>query len=146
MSSRDFFLPDENPVDTPELWTPDGLVHVGSDDLGMTGEGETALSSKFEMRTTIGGRKYKTAFAVVHVKSDSWENIEDAAAAQAERELSRMIIKNQRLMGKMRPDELDPDTKKELSATLRDFRAAARKRAETTTGRVYHTGLGGVVD
>jgi len=144
--NREWFLPDDNPVETPELWTPDGLVHVGSDDLGRDGEGQTATSHKFEANFTINGRRYPTAFAVVTTSDDSWDNIEDMAAAMAERELERMIIRDQKRSGQLRPDELDRAMKDEVAAALRDFRAAARKRAKTTTKRVYHQGLGGVVD
>ena len=147
MSNRNWFLPDDNPVETPELWTPDGLNHVGSDNLGQDVEtGATATSHKFEANFTINGRRYPTAFAVATTSDDSWDNIEDMAAAMAERELERMIIRDQRRSGQLRPDELDRAMKDEVAGCLRDFRAAARKRAATTTKRVYHQGLGGVVD
>ena len=147
MTERPWFLPDDNPIETPELWTPDGMVQVGSDNVGLVGEtGEPAVSYKFEVNFTINGRRYPTAFSVVTTLDDSPAHVEDMAAAMAERELERMIIRDQQRSGQLRPDELDRAMKDEVAGCLRDFRAAAKRRGATTTKRVYHQGLGGMVN
>ena len=131
----------EIPLDAPRdassaLWTPDGLEHVQSW-VCARDKASGRFMVKHEFRLTWKGEvRY---FGVLAQDDDSPDQIEDMAASMVLREAKRIIETLQERGSKLVPEDVATNIpiRRELAAVMRDYIKAARKRAQTTTGRVY---------
>ena len=125
------------PLDaTTNLWTPDGLEHVQSWAVARD-KASGRFMVKHEFRLTWKGEvRY---FGVLAQDNDSPDQIEDLAAEMVIREALRIIETLQERGSKLVPEDVATNIpiRRELAAVMRDYIKAARKRAQTTTGRVY---------
>jgi len=118
------------------LWTPDGLELVQSWVVGKAPEGNVNVL-KHEFRLSYKGEvRY---FGVVALEGESPAQIEDLAASMMIREAKRIIETLQKRGSKLLPEQIANEIpiRRELAAVMRDYLRAAKKRAGTTTGRVY---------
>lgn len=118
------------------LWTPSGLEHVQSWVVGKV-ESTGARVFKHEFRLTFKGEvRY---FGIVAHENASPDQIEDLAAGMVEREAKRILDELQKRGSKLVPEEITNNIpiRRELAAVMRDYIRHARRRAKTTTGRLY---------
>ena len=120
------------------LWTPDGLEHVqswrvASEDRGIG----RAHMIKHEFRFTFKGEiRY---FGVLAPEDESPAAIDEMVGNMVLREARRIIEALQARGSKLVPEDVATNIpiRRELAAVMRDYIKHARKRAQTTTGRVY---------
>lgn len=128
----------------PVLWTPENLSFVRGNSMGLTGE-DADEAILYEFDVTWKGER--VTFGVLAEKGASVAQVEDMAAAKAERELTKIMerleIRGRRVpvtgTALSKPENIG--IRRELAAVLRDIRRHARKRAQTTTGRLYQQGV-----
>ncbi len=116
-----------------ELWLPEGVTRAASSLGGLNVEtGATLVIHTFHLLDKVSGRR-----AVVKIPADSSMSkaqIEDMAANAFESWLLDVRAKAQRLQGKHKPS---PEERKEVGIAIRQFRAYAKRRRESTTGKIY---------
>ena len=136
MSDLELGAPGAAVVDPVDLWLPDGLEYVQSWEVA-------SGILKHEFRFAFKGEV--RFFGVVGEKDCTDSQIEDMAAGMAGREAERIIELLQKSGSKLLPEQLAEqnhwDIRRELAAIWRDYIQYARKRAETTTGRIYQAGI-----
>ena len=123
------------------LWTPDGLEHVQSWTVGRE-PSSGRFMVKHEFRLTWKGEvRY---FGILAQDNDSPDQIEDLAAEMVIREAKRIIETLQARGSKLIPEDVATNIpiRRELAAVMRDYVRMARKRAQTTTGRIYQPAVG----
>lgn len=142
MADLELGIPEASVTDRVDLWLPDGLEYIQSWELD-TDQPSGSRSLKHEFKFTFKGETQY--FGVVAERGCSDDQIEDMAAGMAAREADRIIETLQKRGSKLIPEQLaEPDywhLRRELAAIWRDFIQYARKRAETTTGRIYQSGV-----
>lgn len=118
------------------LWTPDGLEYVQSWVVGKSQESSMRVL-KHEFRLTFKGEA--RFFGIVAMEDDSPAQIEDLAANMVIREAKRIIETLQKRGSKLVPEQVAENIpiRRELAAVMRDYIKHARRRAQTTTGRLY---------
>ena len=122
-----------------DLWTPPGMDLVAVDALGQILESQTqAFGYRAAYRCPECGET--RPMTVAASEEDSIANIEDILGAAMERDWQTHVIKYHQYKGtRLSPREAmkDEHTKRELAGTLRDWRDHAKKRAESSTGKIY---------
>lgn len=124
-----------------ELWTPSGLEYVQSWFVGKSEGGMEVVKHEFKL-TFMGQIKF---FGVAAESDISDAHIEDAAAVMAEGAMREIMGTIRERGRKLTPEEMalpeNRDVRRDFAATLRDFRAYAKKRRESTTGKLYFAGV-----
>ena len=129
---------------SPELWTPDGVDYVQSWEPVpgfVSEEGERVF--KHEFRLSFKGETQM--FGVMAEESTSDAQIEDMAAKVSETTAKQIIERLQRRGSKLIPEELAKkgnwDVRRELASVWRDYIGSAKRRAASTTGKIYYSGI-----
>lgn len=122
------------------LWTPTEVKFLQSW-LVHQEEGRKAVKHEFMLKY----RGEEVTFGVIAEEDEGDALIEDMAAGLAEREMVQVVERQQRLAGRLIPEQLAGETHKkvrrELAAAMRDYIKAAKMRAQSTTGKRYFAGL-----
>ena len=123
------------------LHTPDSVVYVQSWGVGRIGEtGERVFKHEF-MLTYKGETEM---FGVISEESASDAQVEDMAAWVSERSIAKIIERLQARGSKLLPEDLanrqNWRVRRELAAIWRDMRRQAKKRRESSTGKIYWPG------
>ena len=105
------------------------------------GNGEAAV--KHEFRLTYRG---ETAyFGILGLESDPDSQVEDNAGAFAEREAKKIDEALSKRGNKLLPEQLAEqrywDQRRDLAGAMRDMLKHAKKRADSTNGRLFYAGL-----
>lgn len=122
------------------LWTPDGLEYIQSwliEEKGYRGV-------KHEFRFTYKGEvRY---FGILDTINSTPAQVEDLAGEMVIREAKRIIETLQARGSKLVPEQVTNDIpiRRELAAVMREYIRHARRRAQTTTGRLYQPAIGGL--
>lgn len=129
--------PPKNPFSSP-LWVPPGVTHDSVTPLlrmPETGRFATAYSFTF---------RYRGVEETVVIPSDgatSVEQIEDMAAAAAERFGKKV---DERIQEKQGKTPATGSRMKDVAAVLRDIRTHGRKRAASSSGKLYFPSIRGM--
>jgi hypothetical protein len=133
------------PINAPQdagtnLWTPTGIEHVVSWVVERNPESGRSLV-KHEFRFTFRGET--RFFGVLAMDNDSPDQIEDMVGNMVIREARRVIETQQKRGSKLVLEDVTANIqiRRELAAAMRDYIRYARRRAGTTTGRVYQLGV-----
>ena len=129
------------------LWTPDAIEYIQSwriEEDGVpviTEDGRTVF--KHEFRLSYRGES--EFFGVLAEDDASDAQVEDMAAATAERALQKIEERLQRRADRATPEQLaDPaywDRRRDLAAVWRDFLKHAKKRRASSNGKLYYPGI-----
>ncbi len=124
----------------PDIWTPTGMDDIVTvDEYGRIGEsGRKAKGYKASVKCPKCSRM--ETFTVAADETDSQDNIEDILGAAMERWITKHVVEyHQWLGGRDTPSQAmkDKEKKRDIAAALRDWRAAAKKRAASSTGKLY---------
>jgi|TARA_R100000049_G_C1872315_1_gene31631 hypothetical protein len=114
------------------LWTPDNMVHNDVQDIAVHHQNETATAViyKFEFHY-----KERTHMVQVVAHSDvTRSEIEDRAGEAAENWMKQIDEEDR----KRPPTE---DEKKQIGKALNEFYLHAKKRRESSSGRLYFPGV-----
>lgn len=122
------------------IWTPSGIEYVQSWVVGRNPESGRSMV-KHEFRFTFRGEV--RFFGVLAQDDDSPAQIEDMVGNMVIREAKRIIETLQERGSKLVPEQIAENIpiRRELAAAMRDYIRYARRRAKTTTGRVYQPGV-----
>ena len=126
-------------VDISDIVTPRGMKLLEVNELGIVQESQTkALGYKAAYRCPEC--HVLREMLVAGTEEDSQANIEDILGAAMERDWDTHVIQFHQYAGtRMSPREAmkDERTKRELAGTIRDWRKHAKKRAESSTGKLF---------
>ena len=116
-----------------DLWTPQGVVPVGTTLVGGNKEtGSGIVSHRFTLKAKDKfGVEHVTRVEILADKDTSKEQVEDMMANSAEAFVKEVREK----YSKRRPTA---DEKKEIGKILEDFRKQAIKRKESTNNTLYY--------
>ena len=116
-----------------DLWTPQGVVPVGTTHLGYNKEtGSGIVSHRFTLKAKDKfGVEHTTRVEILADKDTSKEHIEDMMAKSTESFIKEVREK----YDKRRPNA---EEKKEIGKILNDFRKQSIKRRESTNNTLYY--------
>lgn len=123
-------------------WVPDGIAYESSTYVGKTGEtGEKAYTHRFRLNY----RGEVEHFTVGVGETDPQSQIEDMAAAAAERMMKRIDERLQKRGAKLTPEQLSQkanwNVRHELAGAMRQYMDWAKKRNGSSNSRVLYKGL-----
>lgn len=118
-----------------ELWTPSGVTGHSVAPVGRNAETGGAIQQHiFRVHDPVTGKKHK--FCILADEDTSQAHLEDMASSAVDRWLTEVRQKDH----KPAPT---PEQRKEIGRILNDIRTNRMKRAESSTGRIYYSGLKG---
>ena len=133
----DLLIPEGRTADV-SLWTPTEVRHVQSWVAASEG-GRHALKHEFQL-SYMGET---VTFGVLAEEGEGDALIEDMAGGMAEREMVKILERQQKRGSKLIPEQLAGKThervRHELAAAMRDYIKAAKKRA-LSNGKRYYAG------
>ena len=128
--------PEPEPFSSP-LWVPLGVTHDAVDPLiRMPETGLHATSYRFTFRY----RGFEETVVIPNDGDTSEAHIEDMAAAAAERFTKRI---DERIQAKQGTSVATGTRMKDVAAVLRDIRSHGRKRAQSSSGKLYFPSIRG---
>ena len=123
-----------------DLWLPKGITRTTSSLAGRNVEtGSKIVVHSFRFHSAKYGKT--RAVRIPADDSMSMAQIEDMAAGALERWFEELEEEAQRKVGKHAPR--DAAERKEVGKAIRQFRAYAAKRRESTNKRLYYPKVGG---
>jgi hypothetical protein len=118
-----------------ELWTPSGVTGHSVAPVGRNAETGGAIQQHiFRVHDPVTGKKHK--FCILVDEDTSQAHLEDMASSAVDRWLTEVRQKDH----KPAPT---PEQRKEIGRILNDIRTNRMKRAGSSTGRIYYSGLKG---
>ena len=118
-----------------ELWTPQGVTGHSVAPVGRNAEtGEAIQQHIFRVQDPVTGKKHK--FCILVDDDTSQAHLEDMVSSAVDRWLTEVRQRDH----KPAPT---PEQRKEIGRILNDIRTNRMKRAESSTGRIYYSGLKG---
>lgn len=133
-------IPQSAPNAGRSIWTPTEVTYLQSWLVHQEGV-RKAIKHEFMLKY----RGEEVTFGVIAEEDEGDALIEDMAASLAEREMVRIVERQQERAGRLIPEDLAKTqhlkVRRELAAAMRDYIAAAKKRATFTTGKRYFVGL-----
>ena len=134
-------IPNNATVDAGNsIWTPTEVKYLQS---WLVHQEGVRKAVKHEFVLTYRGEE--VTFGVIAEEDEGDSLIEDMVASLAEREMVRIEERQQKRAGRLIPEDLADKqhlkVRRELAAAMRDYIAAARKRATFTTGKRYFVGI-----
>ena len=114
------------------LWTPDGLENTAIDDIVVRRQNEVATAMTFTFEFHYKGKSHKVQ--VVAEADYSRAQIEDSAAKVAENWMKEIDDKEH----KRAPTA---DEKKQIGKSMNEFLQHARKRRESSNGKLLYKGV-----
>ena len=116
-----------------ELWTPQGMVYLGSTDVGFNGEsGASMVVHQFKMKSPVTGRMCEVSIPAdptvskAHVEDMAAQSFETFLEEEKEREMKR----------KPTGDEL-----KEIGKAIKEFRKYTAMMRESTNNKITYRGI-----
>ena len=115
------------------LWTPQGMVYLGSTDVGFNGEsGASMVVHQFKMKSPVKGRMCEVAIPAdpavskAHVEDMAAQSFETFLEDEKEREMKR----------KPNTEEL-----KEIGQAMKEFRKYTARMRESTNNKITYRGI-----
>jgi len=116
-----------------DLWTPQGMVYLGSTGVGFNGEsGESMVVHQFKMKSPVTGRMCEVSIPADSTVSKA--HIEDMAAQSFETFLEE---EKERVM-KRKPSEGEL---KEIGKAIEEFRKYTARMRESTNYKIGYRGI-----
>ena len=121
------------------IWTPTGVEHINS--WVVKRDEDRRAMVKHEFRFTFRGET--RFFGILAYEGESQDQIEEMVGNMVIREAKRIIETLQKRGSKLVPEQIAENIpiRRELAAAMREYIRYARKRAGTTTGRIYQPGV-----
>ena len=114
------------------LWTPDNMAHDAIDDIAVHHENETATATIYKFTFKYKGKEHQVQI-VAHSDVTRAE-IEDRAGEAAESWMRSIDEREYK-----RPPTVDE--RKQIGKSMNEFYLHAKKRRQSSNGRLYYPGV-----